>query len=104
MTDIKNLRALLAAATPGPWDVETQTENLSMLWGGAIRYDEHVCSELSEQDASLIAAAVNALPALLDEVEALWRVADAARAWREVQTMKTREDLDAALAALKEAR
>lgn len=99
MTDTAKLRALLAAATPGKWYV------VESPWGAgdwliAGSPDPHGGSfvadtedptfeesELDEdeiarhrplENAALIAAAVNALPALLDELEALRDVADRA--------------------------
>lgn len=78
MIDVSALRALLAAATPGPW-----TEDDGSLYGpndGAVAHIARHASmhtvmatgeDWSHADAALIAAAVNALPALLDELEAL---------------------------------
>jgi len=48
MVDVEKLRALLAAATPGPWKVH---------------------DEMAHDDMALSVAARNALPELLDEVE-----------------------------------
>ena len=58
MSDPTDLRALLAAATPGPWD-----------YGGAP--SEYWAYYLEGPDADLIIAAVNALPDLLDERDRL---------------------------------
>ena len=61
------LRRLLAAATPGQWEAEG-----SQVWGpdgvlvAAVR--EH-STIVDRPDAALIAAAVNALPPLLDAAE-----------------------------------
>lgn len=80
--DVKALRALLAAATPGPWRVYTETGDRAFgtLYvldpttkpndGCAIASD--ICDpdgRSSHENAALIAAAVNALPALLDLAE-----------------------------------
>lgn len=71
---LPELRALLSRATPGPW----RTQECSA--GGLIllrdcRYQTHL-QVVPEADAALIAAAVNALPALLDAVEAAQRLLD----------------------------
>lgn len=76
MTDTATLRALLDAATPGPW---THGPLGWEVWNrdadGAM--DTRVAgSWLLPQDAALIAAAVNALPALLDVAEAARLVFD----------------------------
>ena len=79
MTTIERLRALLAGATPGPWrarkwpsprmvEVLATTKPPIVPWSGFDDSDR----TLKEHDANavLIAAAVNALPALLDVAEA----------------------------------
>lgn len=78
MIDVAKLRALLAAATPGPW-----TEDDGSLYGpndGAVAHIARHASmhtvlatgeDWKHADAALIAAAVNALPGLLDQLEAL---------------------------------
>lgn len=75
--DIEKLRALLAAATPGPWayyddirpDVRSAANRGGFMGAGHIatvsRYDGNT------NDAAFIAAAREALPELLDEVERL---------------------------------
>lgn len=83
--DVTALRELLAQATPGPWSVEVRggTDYTDEAWstvevsfdGGessmgvkpGLMLGEH---EAAEIDAALIVAAVNALPALLDRLEA----------------------------------
>jgi len=78
-----DLRALLAKATPGPWALgdgtgegrnvvtdEPEPWYTALFYGGA---DEVNC----DSNAALVVAAVNALPALLDRLEAAER--DAAR-------------------------
>jgi hypothetical protein len=81
MTTAK-LRALLAASTPGPWEVNGRgidsrldvapwsetVVDMEERGAGYMRYDALV---LSEPDAALICAAVNALPELLRIVEAV---------------------------------
>ena len=69
MTTNDELRALLDAATPGPWyydDVNAQAETVSGQWLG-INYSARKVFA----DAALIAAARNELPRLLDEAERL---------------------------------
>lgn len=90
MVDIEKLRALLAAATPGPWKCMQdgtaawidQGNVKKAVWLGIARGDQN------RRDANLIAAAVNALPELLDKVERLRaeveierRRAEQAEAW-----------------------
>ena len=88
MTDTAKLRELLAAGTQGEWSVTDEheilsTENRNDPIDGE-PYQERTliaqgeCSQnwgyiewFNLADAALIVAAVNALPALLDEVEAL---------------------------------
>jgi len=74
-TMLEELRRVLAAATPGPWSVVTEEESLLVVQPGADTYICDVGTRFipdSQADAALIAAAVNAAPALL-------AVADAAR-------------------------
>lgn len=75
--DIADLREKLAGATPGPWAA------LDYLYGGFDDYgrvriidaadslDDNIAESVLPADAVLVAAAVNALPALLDEIERL---------------------------------
>lgn len=74
--NIKELRRLERAATPGPWETTTWD---GLLYVASVQQlqGSYVCelgigSDGAERDAALIAAARNALPALL-------RVAEAAR-------------------------
>ena len=70
---IAELRRLAEAATPGPWE---WTTDLDALLGGyegeyrvidtAMALRSHYVLRVASEDAILIAAAVNALPALLD--------------------------------------
>ena len=72
MTTTDRLRALLAEATPGPWQATEKRGKRD----GYVRSGDRTLADMrlrnGEADAALIVAAVNALPALLD-------VADAAR-------------------------
>ena len=73
--NIPELRRLLAEATPGPWN-DTGIKRDDGLLGWVITGDDgnDVCQTIETYkttNASLIAAAVNALPALLDERERL---------------------------------
>lgn len=61
--DTAALRALLAKATPGEWRVRSDDDECCVY-----TRDKHP----GQEDAELIAAAHNALPALLDEA-ARWR-------------------------------
>lgn len=76
MTKLEQLRALLKAATPGPWRYSKPY----------VRYGQrHIICEVRGQgtvadydkNALLIAAAVNALPHLLDVAEAAQRAVHA---------------------------
>lgn len=71
---IAELRALLAASTPGPWDADEEGYVRTMI--GQDRYTVADCSFRYEEDAALICAAVNALPALLEIAEAARRVTE----------------------------
>lgn len=75
MTDaeIKNLRYLMRAATPGPWVLEDK-ERSNLVSNGEVWVEAVVARNYQEiNDAALIVAAVNALPGLLDEIERLKR-------------------------------
>ena len=91
MIDLKELRRLLDAATPGEWK-----QDASLVYAGGFHGDcfdtEQWCA--SEADAALIAALVNAAPALLAVVEAAHEVIRGAKQedpWNEI------EDLEKAL-------
>jgi hypothetical protein len=77
MTEIVSLRELLAQATPGEWKTTKGTSparDVAWLVYKETRYSLRVVSESDrEEDAELIASAVNALPALLDRLEAAER-------------------------------
>lgn len=71
MVDVKGLRELLEKATPGPWTLEpdpgSQTVDVVIPPDPRTGYGDRMCG--TEENATLIAAAVNGLPALLDVVE-----------------------------------
>jgi chromosome segregation ATPase len=68
--DAKALRGLLATATPGPWAVAGSDKSVLTR-----QHDDELGASWfvvgSRPDATLIVAAVNALPALLDEREGM---------------------------------
>lgn len=89
----KELLALVAAATPGPWLIEDRTIYALQPWGWrngvqqvcnrfyATVYGQTMCGngptkEEVDANAALIVAAVNALPGLCAEVEALRKDAE----------------------------
>lgn len=88
MSTNDELRALLAKATPGPWEVSAaicgqhHTETVSVYHVDTSKGCRHIhevveagckCGDdaISEANAALIVAAVNALPALLDRLDSL---------------------------------
>jgi hypothetical protein len=94
MTDIQQLRDLLAAATPGPWIVNDD-DTISLASG-----EKAAWRQAHRANCALIVAAVNALPDLLDEVNRL-RVAvrpryqlDELLAQCDTQAQLTREDAE----------
>jgi hypothetical protein len=85
VTDTNELRKLLSAATPGPWAVSygdeswvvvrTKPDGTPDLWARRTVFDDgSAAGEYSPSckgpTRDLIVAAVNALPALLDELDA----------------------------------
>lgn len=90
MIDIKELRALLSAASPTPWRAVIGEDQPVGYYRGLIGLAANAdrggytsvvsdapgarCVENVPENARLIAAAVNALPDLLDEVERLRRL------------------------------
>lgn len=84
MVDTNELRELLARATPGRWHwneegqlVSTHTKDSE--WGGPPEPVKIIETDSGyypprRNDAALIAAAINALPALLDELDRLRRL------------------------------
>ena len=84
--DLDELRRLLADGTPGPWSTVSGAGN---VWhfrdeGAPVVVAGHQCAAPRVPDALLIAAAVNALPALLDAAEER----DALRAERDALAAK----------------
>jgi len=76
--DLDALAALLAKATPGPWDApngETMIDRVGT--------EDPVADAYHYEDAALIVAAVNALPALIARVRELERERDEALAERD---------------------
>jgi hypothetical protein len=79
VTDVARLRALLAEASPRPWRPLLRSRGMTGVHASDhvvyhARFDPECLRETHEMQtatAALIAEAVNALPALLDEVEAL---------------------------------
>ena len=82
--DLAHLRALLAAATPGPWLGPRITDAWPPGCLGLYALDDHgepaeiigltgyaADDSRADHDAALVAAAVNALPDLLAEIEQL---------------------------------
>lgn len=88
--DIKALRALHEAATPGPW---TSTERnyghaVAVVGSGwRVALCDTQRPDRNAADAALIVAAVNALPALLDRLERAERAGDLAA---DVERLKAR--------------
>lgn len=72
MTRLSELRALLEQATPGPLVANYSGRHYAVFSAA----DEFVAEFDLEIDADAYIAAVNNLPALLDAVEALERIAD----------------------------
>ncbi len=98
--DLAALRALLERATPGPWQVDLERERhalkeVCVVFGtdiksavvpairskGPLRRSPLTTEATQTANLHLIVAAVNALPALLDELAALRRGEDAVRAF-----------------------
>jgi len=86
--DIAALRALMAKATPGPWATESEEalkvkdsngDSIAMMYWTHLR-GRRISEEVSA-NASLIAAAVNALPALLSLAEDAARMRAALEAY-----------------------
>ena len=79
--DVAELRRLAEAATPGPWRDEMMQGkgvNLTAIIAGRPNPDDLrvIGSTLAHNDARVLIAAVNALPALLDAAELLADVRD----------------------------
>ena len=75
--DLAELRRLAEAATPGPWRTEylmgAGNDLLTAIVAGRATPDDLrvIGSTLAERDGQFIVAAVNALPDLLDDADAL---------------------------------
>src|ERR1039458_2048722 len=80
MPDVSRLRELLAKGTPRPWRIGLEGDNArwpeSSVWSTEDNCVGECYRNASEQDAALIIDAVNALPKLLDVVEAARDIAD----------------------------
>lgn len=80
MTETTRLRALLAEATKGPWNINRIDEDGECVRAGGTHIatcDLHFHDDIKPIDqanAALIAEAINALPALLDAADELERV------------------------------
>ena len=76
--DIADLRELhTSTASSLPWRVAKGDEADAIVTeGGMLTWDDHGGEVFAALDAELIVAAVNALPALLDELERLRAVTD----------------------------
>jgi hypothetical protein len=69
VTDLAAIRAALAAATPGPWDIEDETFGHSDAWIGQMYVGmEGVNRTQAARDAELIVLLRNNAEALLDEL------------------------------------
>lgn len=90
-SDIVLLRALMTAGTPGPWEIERDRNNQPCLypidnrdrWIALLPHQGVL--EIEQQanaDAVLIVAVVNALPALLDALQAAEDQAKKAEEWQ----------------------
>jgi len=95
--DINALRKLLAEATPGTWRLRHLSDGEPIV----VMPDSEDSTVLTEANAALIVAAVNALPALLSRLERLEAVAEAARViWPRTPTTPEVEELCHRLADL----
>lgn len=90
-TDIPALRALLAEATPLPWSVEEKCiqcfdRDMNPQQGYNVPESSPLgdmeCAAMTKANAEFIAAAVNALPSLLDRLEAAEREAGDPRGYK----------------------
>jgi hypothetical protein len=104
--NVKRLRELLKAATPGPWHADASTPDDVVLWGPKVGDDDRflgnvggqnpsevgVVFDLDAANAALIVEVVNTLPEMLDRLEA---AAFAASLMREACAAKCEELADA---------
>jgi len=118
MTNYDELRRLEGAATKAPWTIEE--DDTSRKWvnirssaGFVLRPDGYQTSRYGEleteygarvkpEDAALIAAARNALPALLDENERLRAALKRWGTWAHAPIGMDNEEFEAALAGTPE--
>lgn len=103
--DIAALRELLAKATPGPWDWDGDGPAAVFALDADGAQDAHV-ADSSPLDAALICAARNAVPGLLDRIEALERSVEFYRNAADQQDMAVaakQERIASLEAALREA-
>jgi len=95
--DIRRLRALADAASPGPWSSRGYAFNNGKGTVGFCNGFQDECSGQAERigphNAEFIAAARAALPAALEEIERLRAVADAAESWALRDCSSTRAEL-----------
>jgi hypothetical protein len=73
MVDTKRLRLLLRAATPGPW-ISKRAGTRNEIWAERGQIADLWLfgrGPVADFDADIIAEAINALPELLDELDAL---------------------------------
>jgi hypothetical protein len=80
MSLVSRLRELLAEGVPLPWEAPAHREDedgySAAIYGNVPEDEQGVADVIRPQDAALIVAAVNALPKLLDVVEAARKVQD----------------------------
>lgn len=121
-TDIPHLRRLLEEGTPGPWECDVfevyPSQHFDECDGGCDDEGAFLCgrlthdsqlicetfglSQFAEKDARLIAAAVNALPGLLDEVEQLTEAFDRLNKGTAIAQISLQNRIDRALELLDE--
>jgi hypothetical protein len=102
-TNTKRLREMLAAATPVPWrvaavvtsgdDIPAAVSAVGHLVALGAYPDTYARNPKAAENVDLIVAVCNALPAMLDEMDALRAVADATRG--HIQTAGVRRALAA---------
>lgn len=68
---VERLRALLAGATPGPWEARKSIHGSEYRYVEIDSTEDYTTLELKPQDADLIVALRNEAPTLLSRVEAL---------------------------------
>jgi hypothetical protein len=95
-TTVTRLRQLEAQATPGPW----RQERREVAVGGWEYGSVFIHDQDQEANAALIAAARNALPQLLDVVDAARAHLTPRPIWKAYEFAFTENTLRAALAAL----